>query len=67
MHTMEINNDNYNNMKATTTFTELNSMSDAHLQTMSHDTTLSLEVRKMVAYEIHIRTIELPEEWKLSN
>lgn len=50
-------------MKNDISFTELDQLSTDHLQDML-STKLTDENRKRIAYEIRIRNIELPKEWK---
>lgn len=54
-------------MKAIISFLELNNMSDKLLQKLEADRRISVENRKRIQYEIHIRSIELPNDWKLRN
>lgn len=53
-------------MKKEISFTELDQLATDHLQAML-STDLTDENRKRIAYEIRIRSIELPKEWKLNN
>ncbi|SHF48845.1 hypothetical protein [Dysgonomonas macrotermitis] len=54
-------------MKRELSFTDLDQLSIDHLQAMLDRSNLSEENCKRIAYEIHIRSIELPKEWELNN
>lgn len=54
-------------MQRELSFIELNQLSTDHLQAMLEKNRLSDENCKRIAYEIRIRSIELPEELKLNN
>lgn len=54
-------------MKKEISFSELNQLSTDNLQAMLEKNRQSEENRKRIAYEIRIRSIELPEELKLNN
>lgn len=48
-------------------FTELDQLATDHLQAMIGNNRLSDENRKRIAYEIRIRSVELPKNCKLNN
>lgn len=54
-------------MQRELSFTELDQFTTDHLQAMLEKNRQSEENRKRIAYEIRIRSIELPEELKLNN
>lgn len=49
------------------TFLDLMNMTDKQLLIMQKACNLSKDEIEMIAYEIRIRSVELPEEWKLNN
>lgn len=53
-------------MQKNISFTELDQLATDHLRAML-TTNLTDENRKRIAYEIRIRSIELPKGWKLNN
>ena len=54
-------------MQKELSFTEGDQLATDHLQAILSSGRLSDENRRRVAYEIHIRSIKLPKEWKLNN
>lgn len=54
-------------MQKELTFTELDQLATDHLCAMLATGRLSVENRRRIAYEIRIRSVELPEDMKLNN
>lgn len=52
-------------MQKELSFTELDQLATDHLQAILDTRRLSEENRARISYELRIRSIELPEEWKL--
>lgn len=54
-------------MKADITFLELNQLDTEHLKAMLDTNKLTDENRRRIAYEIRVRSVEVPDELKLNN